>query len=83
MVFKAKAKDLEAKVETIAMKDSQVWAGAVLGPGQGGGTRPPSCCAGPPVFLGTNYDALSAFVVDDVLRRSCLGLRMATNRLYC
>ena len=37
---------------------------AVLGPGQGG--------PGPPVFLGTNYDALSAFVVDDKVRRSCL-----------
>ena len=32
---------------------------AVLGPGQGG-PGPPSCCAAPPVFLGTTYDALSA-----------------------
>ena len=48
---------------------------AVLGPGQGGPALPPVVVQAlplPPVFLGTNYDALSAFVVDDVLRRSCL-----------
>ena len=47
-------------------------SGAVLGPGQGGPGPPVVVQAPPSVFLGTNYDAVSAFVVDDVLRRSCL-----------
>jgi len=46
--------------------------GAVLGPGYG----PPPDLLQPPVFLATNYDALSAFLCstneDDVLHRSSL-----------
>ena len=60
------------RLDALPVAQPTVSGGSRPGPG-GPRPPPPVVVQAPPVFLGTNYDALSAFVVDDVLRRSCLA----------